>query len=96
MPDPAAGGWVIGVDPYAVPATTTSYDLRVDLARPGLGTITTDDAVAAHPNGSRWSFTAAVVVPATPLPAGSVYAGRVVIEDARGAEVSDAEVTLRR
>ena len=93
--DPAPGGWTIGVDPYSVPAATTDYDLRIDRARPGLGSITTDDEVAEHPSGSRWTFTGSVTVPPAAPAAGSVWSGRVVIRDDRDAEVSGAEVTLR-
>jgi hypothetical protein len=92
--NPAAGTWQAGVDPFEVPSGSTEFDYQADLALPGLGAITTDDAVADRPTGSSWTFTASVTAPPAP-PAGSVYAGRVTIVDESGTEISSAPVTLR-
>lgn len=63
VPSPAAGPWVVVVDPFDVPSGTTEFDYADVITSPTYGSVTVDDTAAFHPAHSTWSRTAS----ATPL-----------------------------
>lgn len=64
--NPAAGTWVVLVDPFAVPSGSTTYDETDVISNPAFGSVNVTDPVAAHPNGSTWSAPASVTPAAAP------------------------------
>lgn len=60
---PAAGEWVVVVDPFDIPSGSGEVDYSDVAAAPSFGSITVDDPVAFHPANSTWSRDASV----TPL-----------------------------
>lgn len=55
--NPAQGTWLALVDPYAVPAGTTTYTYSDSLANPAYGTLTTPpNAATPRAAGATWSF----------------------------------------
>jgi hypothetical protein len=66
VPNPAAGAWVVLVDPFAVPAGSTTYDEFDVISNPAFGQVSITDPPALHANGSSWSATASVTPAAAP------------------------------
>lgn len=60
---PAAGLWVVVVDPFDIPSGSAEVDYADVATAPSFGSITVDDPVAFHPANSAWSRDASV----TPL-----------------------------
>jgi hypothetical protein len=92
--DPAAGTWVVLVDPYSVPAGTTAYDYLDAFANATLfGSIGISDPVAVHGNGTSWSATANVTALAAPV-AGRFLQGFVQVKSG-SVVLGSAEVDLK-
>jgi hypothetical protein len=91
--NPAAGLWKILVDPFAVPAGTTTYDELDVITNPAFGSVSVTDPVATHGNGSSWS------APASATPAAAPAAGRFLqgfVQVKSGSTVlGSAEVDLK-
>ena len=64
--NPAAGQWIVLVDPFAVPAGSTTYDELDVVSNPALGSVSVTDPAAVHANGSTWSAPASVTANAAP------------------------------
>jgi hypothetical protein len=64
--NPAAGTWVVLVDPFAVPAGSTAYDYIDNIANPAFGAISVSDPSATHANGTTWSATASATAASAP------------------------------
>ena len=64
--NPAAGSWIVLVDPFAVPAGSTTYDELDVISNPGFGSVSITDPPALHPNGSSWSATANATATSAP------------------------------
>jgi hypothetical protein len=71
--NPAAGTWVALVDPFAVPAGSTTYDYRDVFSNPAYGSLAVTDANASRAAGAQWT------VPATVTANGAPGAGRVLL-----------------
>lgn len=56
---PTPGLWIALVDPFAVPAGTTTYSYSDSFANPAFGSVTTPADPASRASGATWSFAAA-------------------------------------
>jgi subtilisin family serine protease len=91
--NPAAGDWIVLVDPFAVPAGSTTYDELDVVANPGFGQVSVTDPAAAHANGSTWSAPASVTATAAPA-AGRFLQGFVQVRSG-STVLGSAEVDLK-
>jgi subtilisin family serine protease len=91
--NPAAGTWIALVDPFAVPAGSTTYDYIDVIANPSFGTVTISDPVASHANGTSWTATASVTPNAAPS-SGRFLQGFVQVKSG-SAVLGSAEVDLK-
>jgi subtilisin family serine protease len=91
--NPAAGAWVVVVDPFAVPAGSTTYDELDVVSNPMFGSISVTDPPALHPNGSTWSAPASVTPAAAPA-AGRFLQGFVQVQSGSSV-LGSAEVDLK-
>jgi hypothetical protein len=91
--NPAAGLWKILVDPFAVPAGSTTYDELDVISNPGFGSVSVTDPPALHPNGSSWSAPASVTAASAPA-AGRFLQGFVQVTDG-STVLGSAEVDLK-
>jgi hypothetical protein len=64
--NPAAGLWKITVDPFAVPAGSTTYDEFDVVSNPAFGSVSITDPPALRANGATWSAPASVTPAAAP------------------------------
>jgi hypothetical protein len=64
--NPAAGTWVVLVDPFAVPAGSTTYDEFDVITKPGFGSVSITDPPALHGAGTTWSANASVSAASAP------------------------------
>jgi len=93
VPNPTAGLWVSLVDPYAIPAGTTTYDYSDVIANPAYGAVTITDPPALHGYGATWSVTASVTANAAPS-AGRFLQGFVQVKSGTSV-LGSAEVDLK-
>jgi subtilisin family serine protease len=76
----AAGAWKAVVDPFAVPAGTTTYTYTDSIANPAYGAITTNDTFVNRASGGvSWTFNATATPGSTPAGEGRFLRGRVLI-----------------
>ena len=66
--NPAAGPWVVLVDPYAIPAGKTSYQYLDVFANPAFGSLSVTDANALRPSASSWIVPGSLTANAAPAP----------------------------
>ena len=90
---PAAGHWMVLVDPYAVPSGTTAYDYLDVVANLMFGSVTVTDPSALHPYGATWSAPAAVTPLAVPA-TGRFLQGFVQVKSGTSV-LGSAEVDLK-
>ncbi|HSR26698.1 MAG TPA: PPC domain-containing protein, partial [Candidatus Eisenbacteria bacterium] len=64
--NPAAGAWKVVVNPFAVPAGSTAYDVFDVVANPAFGSISVTDPPALHGTGDSWTAAATAVAAAAP------------------------------
>jgi hypothetical protein len=64
--NPAAGTWIVLVDPFAVPSGSTTYDETDVISNSAFGAVSVTDPAALHPNGSTWTAPASVTAAAAP------------------------------
>lgn len=74
--NPAAGPWVVLVDPFAIPAGKTSYQYLDVFANAAFGALGVTDADALRPSGSTWTVPGSLTANAAPS-AGRVLRGTV-------------------
>jgi len=93
---PAAGSWKAVVDPFSVPAGSTTYTYSDAFANTAYGTVTTNDILTPRASGTTWSFTATAMAN-NPAEAGRFFRGSVNVrlDGATGAILSTATVELR-
>jgi hypothetical protein len=91
--NPAAGLWVVVVDPFAVPAGSTAYDYVDVFANPAFGSVSITDPPALHANGATWSATASVTANTAPA-AGRFLRGYVQVKSGSSI-LGQAQVSLR-
>jgi hypothetical protein len=91
--NPAAGAWVALVDPFAVPAGSTTYDYLDLVANPAFGTVSVTDADALRPNNTSWTAPASVTANAAPA-AGRFLQGFVQVRSGSSV-LGSAEVDLK-
>jgi hypothetical protein len=91
--NPAAGLWKILVDPFAVPAGSTTYDELDVISNPMFGSVSVTDPAASHPNGSTWSAPASVTPLAAPA-TGRFLQGFVQVKSG-STVLGSAEVDLK-
>jgi Subtilase family/Bacterial pre-peptidase C-terminal domain len=91
--NPAAGLWKILVDPFAVPAGSTTYDELDVVSNPAFGSVSVTDPPAAHANGSTWSAPASVTAASAPA-AGRFLQGFVQVKSG-STVLGSAEVDLK-
>jgi subtilisin family serine protease len=91
--NPAAGTWIVLVDPFAVPSGSTTYDESDVISNPTFGSVSVTDPVASHPNGSTWSAPASVT-PATAPANGRFLQGFVQVRSGPNV-LGSAEVDLK-
>jgi len=93
VPSPAAGQWVVVVDPFDIPSGSLETDYADVATAPSFGSITVDDPVAYHPAGSSWRSTAS----ATPLvsPPSGPLGGFISVASGRDFLWGGARVELR-
>jgi subtilisin family serine protease len=91
--NPAAGLWKILVDPFAVPAGSTTYDETDVISNPAFGSVIVTDPAAPHANGSTWSAPASVTAATAPA-AGRFLQGFVQVRSG-STVLGSAEVDLK-
>jgi hypothetical protein len=91
--NPAAGLWIVLVDPFAVPAGSTAYDYVDVFANPAFGSVSITDPPALHANGATWSATASVTANAAPA-AGRFLRGFVQVRSGSSV-LGQAQVSLK-
>jgi hypothetical protein len=91
--NPAAGDWIVLVDPFAVPSGSTTYDELDVVSNPTFGSVSVTDPPAAHANGSTWSAPASVTANAAPA-AGRFLQGFVQVRSG-STVLGSAEVDLK-
>lgn len=90
---PAAGAWLALVDPFAVPAGTTSYTYSDSLANPAYGSVTVPaNASTARGSGATWTFTATGTAASSAGTGRSLRASVRVVEGATNATLGSATV----
>jgi subtilase family protein/pre-peptidase len=91
--NPAAGQWIVLVDPFAVPSGSTTYDELDVIANPTFGSVSVTDPSAVRPNGSSWSAPATVTASTAPA-AGRFLQGFVQVKSG-STVLGSAEVDLK-
>ena len=96
FPNPTAGAWRAVVDPFSVPAGSTTYTYSDAFANPAYGSVTTDDVLANRGSGTSWNFTASAKANVA-AESGRFFRGSVNVrlDSATGAILSTAIVELR-
>jgi len=92
--NPAAGLWKILVDPFAVPAGSTTYDELDVISNPAFGSVSVTDPAAVHANDSTWSAPASVTAASVPA-AGRFLQGFVQVKSG-STVLGSAEVDLKK
>jgi hypothetical protein len=91
--NPAAGRWVALIDPFAVPAGSTTYKYFDVFANATFGSVSITDPAAPHANGTTWSASASVTANAAPA-AGRFLQGFVEVKSG-STVLGSAEVDLK-
>jgi hypothetical protein len=91
--NPAAGLWIVLVDPFAVPAGSTAYDYVDVFANPAFGSVSVTDPSALHIHGATWSAPASVTANAAPA-AGRFLRGFVQVKSGSSI-LGQAQVSLK-
>ena len=91
--NPSTGHWVALVDPFAVPAGSTTYDYTDAIANPAYGSVTVTDASALHPHNDTW--TAPASVKALAVPGTGRYLRGFVQVKSGSAVIGSGEVDLK-
>jgi hypothetical protein len=91
--NPAAGTWVVLVDPFAVPSGSTTYDETDVISNPAFGSVSVTDPAALHANGTTW--TAPATVTAASAPSGSRFLQGFVQVRSGGNLLGSGEVDIK-
>jgi subtilisin family serine protease len=91
--NPAAGLWIVLVDPFAVPAGSTAYDYVDVFANPAFGSVSVTDPAALHIHGATWSAPASVTANAAPA-SGRFLRGFVQVKSGSSI-LGQAQVSLK-
>jgi subtilisin family serine protease len=91
--NPAAGTYVIVIDPYAVPAVTTQYDYRDVYYSSDLGSVSVPQTVVALANGATTTITGTVTANAAPAAGRQLFGDMSVVTD-KGAVIGRGNVQI--
>ncbi len=78
--NPAAGLWVALIDPYAVPAGTTTYGYADAYTNAAFGSVSVVDPAVLHLTGDTWSSASASVTALVAPTSGRFYTGSVQLK----------------
>lgn len=91
--NPAAGTWKAVVNPYSVPAGSTSFTYTDRLTNPMYGSVSVTDSNAVRDIGTVWTAQGSVTAKMAP-PAGRYLSGNVYVATSTNTIIGSAEVRV--